>query len=181
MSLHDYQLIKLCYPVILIPCNPFILDVIFNDCGCPHGHIAIYLLQNRKGTEKTKFFFSFSQALKEFKSRTKDENKKLIQDELDLLTFQVDIDNSFDYSVNIIDDVSLFKAEIINPTSPEALAHIENELTPYKLTLENVASDIKQESFNIYDKVRDGNIELKKVLDKINLNFSNSTKIRSSI
>ncbi|EJR4321403.1 hypothetical protein NX362_000959 [Salmonella enterica] len=180
MSSHNYQLIKIYYPLVLIPLNPFILDIISNNCGCPNDYIAIYLLQDRGQIDKTKFFFNYSQALKEYKSKLKNEEKEVIIDESDLLKFQVDIDISFDYSTNIINDINLFKVSFITPHPDEISTNIEKELKKYNSSQKEVMIDIKQDSFNIYDKVRDGNIELKRILDSSELSTTTTSKRKLS-
>lgn len=180
MSSHNYQLIKICYPLVLIPLNPFILDIISNNCGCPNDYIAIYLLQDRGQIDKTKFFFSYSQALKEYKSKLKDEEKEVIIDESDLLKFQVDIDISFDYSTNIINDINLFKVSFITPHPDEISTNIEKALKKYNSSQKEVMIDIKQDSFNIYDNVREGNIELKRILDSSELSTTTTSKRKLS-
>ena len=180
MSSHNYQLIKICYPLVLIPLNPFILDIISNNCGCPNDYIAIYLLQDRGQIDKTKFFFNYSQALKEYKSKLKNEEKEVIIDESDLLKFQVDIDISFDYSTNIINDINLFKVSFITPHPDEISTNIEKELKKYNSSQMEVMIDIKQDAFNIYDKVRDGNIELKRILDSSVLSTTTTSKRKLS-
>ncbi|EJB9208449.1 hypothetical protein MXH00_004602, partial [Salmonella enterica] len=126
------------------------------------------------------FFFNYSQALKEYKSKLKNEEKEVIIDESDLLKFQVDIDISFDYSTNIINDINLFKVSFITPHPDEISTNIEKELKKYNSSQKEVMIDIKQDSFNIYDKVRDGNIELKRILDSSELSTTTTSKRKLS-
>ncbi|EIS5975124.1 hypothetical protein L0A62_004572, partial [Salmonella enterica] len=108
------------------------------------------------------------------------EEKEVIIDESDLLKFQVDIDISFDYSTNIINDINLFKVSFITPHPDEISTNIEKELKKYNSSQKEVMIDIKQDSFNIYDKVRDGNIELKRILDSSELSTTTTSKRKLS-
>lgn len=180
MSLHNYQLIKVCYPIVLIPINPFVLDILLNNCGCPQDHIAIYFLQDGKGIEKTIFFFNYSLALKEYKSKIKDQKNKIINDESDLLTFQVEIPNNFNYATDEINDINIFKVTIINVHSNQDLENIKNNLSAPIINIENTISDIKQDSFKIYDLIKGGNIYLKNILSQSELSADKPPKNKFS-
>lgn len=168
----NYRLIKVCYPTALIPINNFFLDILINNCGCPENHIPIYFLQSVNRNDNTFFFFNYSQALKEYKSKNGKENDNK-NDENNIFTFKVEIDNTFNYSVDEITTYDFFEVASLNLPCDLQYENIETEI-------KHIIEQIKEDSFNIYEKVKEDNIILKDTLENLTSKSIDSKKMKFS-
>ena len=180
MSKLSYRLIKVCYPIALIPINNFFLDMLTNNCGCPKDHIAIYLLQSINWNGKSYFFFNYSQALKKYKLineiTNKDDND--INENDDIFILKVEIDNNFNYQDDDITTYDFFDVGCINLPSYLKKANIESLTDSIKKELKDIIAHVKEDSYYIYDKVKAENVILKNTLDQLTLNINNSKDMK---
>lgn len=169
MNTQFYLIIKICYPIKLLPINPFILQILGDNCGCPTDHIPIYLLQDIRKKDDTLFFLNYSQAIKEYNNKiNSSDDRNYDHEDKKAWTFEID---TFGDSNNLenITSPDFFMPTLIKTPANTDWKNIKFESSGNIFTLDNLIADIKNDLLSFHNQV------VNECVPEQNLNFQENT------